>query len=385
MDEQGAAPVRVLIVDDHAMLAESLVRLLAEDPAIDVIGTATTAAAGIAVAEAQEPDVVIMDYQLPDMTGAEATRLLLDRLPCTRVVSFTGSDRPGAYMATVDAGSSAWVRKTRAVQDLRAAVHAVHAGRDYADTELAALPPISQLAVFYQPIVELRTAAVVGFEALVRWVQPDRTVLAPARFLPLAEQTGYIADIGAHVLSTAAHQLAAWQRSFRGPTAPLWMSVNLSASGLNRAGTLELVAGVIDDAGIDPGDLVLEVTETVLIEDTDEPVQRLRALKRLGIRLALDDFGTAFSSLSYLRRFPFDHIKLDTTFTAELPDSPRSILLVEAVQQLASTMGLALVAEGIERQEQADVLLGTGCRLGQGFLYSRPVDPVACEAFLRRS
>jgi EAL domain-containing protein (putative c-di-GMP-specific phosphodiesterase class I) len=162
----------------------------------------------------------------------------------------------------------------------------------------------------------------------------------------------------------------------------MWMSVNMSASDLADPALFETLLGIVTGAGIEPTDLVVEVTESLLLDDTEKTMEFLMRLRDLGVGLALDDFGTAFSSLSYVRRFPFDHLKLDISFTAELPHSVRTMLLVEEICHLATSMEMKTIAEGIERQEQAEALRGFGCEYGQGYLFSRPVSAANCEALL---
>lgn len=337
-DSPSAGPIRVAIVDDHALLTESLVRLIGEDPAVLVVGTAGSASAGIDLAVRERADVVLMDYSLPDMDGASATRLLRDASPEVAVIMITGSERQGAYSAAMEAGCAAWVRKTRALQDLLDAIHRVAAGDRVPTTEYEELPDLRELVVHYQPVLQLTDRRVVGFEALVRWQHPREGLLPPSRFLPLAEETGHIVDIGWHVTRQALRDLRAWQREAPSEP-PLWVAVNLSAVGIAVPHLAQQVGEVVAAAGTDPADLVFELTETALLDDTPLIAENMRALKAVGVRLALDDFGTAFSSLSYLRRFPFDHVKIDTSFTAELPDTTRAVLLVESIQQLGEQPG----------------------------------------------
>jgi EAL domain-containing protein (putative c-di-GMP-specific phosphodiesterase class I) len=365
--------IRILIVDDHELLTQSLVRLLRDDPSLQVIGTEARAMAGVERAVIDSPDVVLMDYSLPDMDGASATRLLRERLPGQVVVMLTGSDRAGAYTAAMEAGCAAWVRKTMVVHDLIEVIHRVVSGErvrvaEYEDS----LPPLDQLVVHYQPIIALFDCAVVGFEALVRWEHPDNGLIAPGHFLALAEESGYVVDIGRHVMGRALQDLAKWETArLSGP--PLWMSVNMSAVEFANPNISREVAELVTNAGIDPGSLIIEITETALLEDTQTVVGNMHGLSEAGFKLALDDFGTGFSSISYLRRFPFDGVKIDTSFTKELPHSPRAVLLVESLLQLVRTMGAIGIAEGIERQEQAACLVKAGWEFGQGFLYSRAV------------
>jgi EAL domain-containing protein (putative c-di-GMP-specific phosphodiesterase class I) len=373
--------IRVVIIDDHEMILQSMVRLLCDDPQITVVGVALTAEQGICVTQEQQPDIVIIDYSLTDMDAPDAIKILRMVHPEVKVITFSGSERPGALYASMRAGSSGWVNKTRAIQELRNAVLNVAAGRPVPNEEMESLPFLDELVLHYQPIVELGSGQVAGFEALVRWQHPERGLLHPIAFLPLAEETGFIAEIDHWVWEQATQQLHEWQQKF--PSTPRhFMSVNMSVSDLSDSSPFESILEIVGHAGIDPMDLVFEVTESVLLEDTPRTMGFLGQLKDLGVGLALDDFGTAFSSLSYVRRFPFDRLKLDISFTSELPQSTRSMLLVEEICHLATSMKMKSIAEGIERQEQADVLRAMGCDCGQGYLFSRPLSATECEDFL---
>ena len=379
MSEQPV--IRVVVIDDHEMILQSMVRLLRDDPQIAVVGIALTAEQGICVTQEVQPDVVIIDYSLTDMDAPEAIKILRMVDPKVKVITFSGSERPGALYASIRAGSSGWVNKTRAIQDLRNTVLNVAAGRPVSNEEIESLPPLGQLVLHYQPIVALGNGQVTGFEALVRWQHPERGLLHPTEFLPLAEETGFIVDIDRWVWEQAVHQLHEWQQRF--PSTPRhFMSVNMSVADLSDPGLFDSISGIVSHAGIDPVDLVLEITESVLLDDTAQTMEFLDQLKGLGVGLALDDFGTAFSSLSYVRRFPFDRLKLDISFTSELPHSSRSMLLVEEICHLSTSMKMKSIAEGIERQEQADALRTMGCDCGQGYLFSRPLSANDCEDFL---
>lgn len=379
MSEEPA--IRVVVIDDHEMFLQSVVRLLEEDPQIVVVGTALTAAQGVEITRQERPDVVILDYRLQDSDSPGVIKTLREVHPAGKIITLSGSERPGALYASMRAGSSAWVRKTRAIQELRDAVQHVAAGLPVTNYEMELLPSLDQLVVHYQPILELASERIVGFEALARWQHPERGLLYPDSFLPLAVDTGFIIDIDQWIWEQAALQLRDWQHRYS--ALPLmWMSVNMSARDLAESALFESISGIVAGVGIEPADLVVEVTESVLVDDTEETLDFLIRLKALGVGLALDDFGTAFSSLSYVRRFPFDHLKLDISFTAELPHSVRSMLLVEEICHLANSMEMKTIAEGIERQEQVDALRGMGCEYGQGYLFSRPVSAADCEEFL---
>lgn len=373
--------ITVVIVDDHEMILQSMVRLLSADPGLDVVGTALNAVDGIEVTKRLNPDVLVIDYHLPDMDAPEAIRQLREAQSSTKVVTISGSERSGALYASIRAGSSAWVRKTRAIHELRDAIRHVAAGNPYANEEMAALPPEDQLVVHYQPIVSLSDGRVVGFEALVRWQHPERGLLFPDSFLSYAEETGYIEVIDRWVRERAVQQLAAWQHEFPRDS-PLWMSVNISASDILDPDLFGSIAEILASSEVDPSALVIEITESVLLDDTEATMDFLSKLNDIGVRLALDDFGTAFSSVSYIRRFPFDHLKLDISFTAEITSSVRSRILVEEIWHMADSMKMMGIAEGIERHDQLSALVDIGFEFGQGYLFSHAVSALECDSLL---
>jgi EAL domain-containing protein (putative c-di-GMP-specific phosphodiesterase class I) len=376
--------INVVVVDDHEMILQSVVRLLGADPQIVVVGTALTGAQGIDITKRVKPDVLVLDYHLPDMDAPEAIRQLREANSDVKVVTISGSEHPGALYASIRAGSSAWVRKTRAIHELRDAIRHAAAGWPFANEEMEATPKPDELVVHYQPIVSLFDGRVVGFEALVRWQHPERGLLFPESFLPYAEETGYIEEIDRWIREQAVRQLAIWQRMYPA-TPPLWMSVNLSASDILDPDLFDSISDILKTSEINPNDLVVEVTESVLLDDSDTTMRFLSQLNDVGVKLALDDFGTAFSSISYVRRFPFDHLKLDLSFTAELPNSIRSMLLVEEIWHMAESLNMVGIAEGIERPEQLEALRDIGFKFGQGYLFSRGVSAVECEKLLAKT
>jgi diguanylate cyclase (GGDEF)-like protein/PAS domain S-box-containing protein len=234
-----------------------------------------------------------------------------------------------------------------------------------------------ELRVHYQPIVDLRSGTVGGLEALVRWQHPERGLLAPGLFIPIAERSGSIVEIGGWVLDTACRALKIWQHDL--PT--LSMAVNLSGRQLESPQLMGHVRETLAEHGIAPASLILEVTETILVRDPTS-VAKLDALKALGVRLAIDDFGTGYSSISYLRRFPVDILKIDREFT-DGADSPEGLKLLRGIAQLGRMVGLELIAEGIERAEQIGPIIEAGCDEGQGFLFARPVDAERMTKLLR--
>jgi diguanylate cyclase (GGDEF)-like protein len=233
----------------------------------------------------------------------------------------------------------------------------------------------------YQPIVNLESRAIEGVEALVRWRHPTRGLLPPSEFIPLAEDTGLIVPLGWAILQEACLRAAGWQVPGQPPLA---VSVNLSPKQLADPNLVTEVERALADSGLDPGCLILEMTEDVLMHETDDILLTLRDVKSLGVRLAIDDFGTGYSSLSYLERFPVDMLKIAKTFVDQLGNGEPRSPLVEAVIGLGEALGLRTVAEGIETAEQLHRLRGLRCEQGQGFLFARPLDERAIDTLLRR-
>jgi diguanylate cyclase (GGDEF)-like protein/PAS domain S-box-containing protein len=234
-----------------------------------------------------------------------------------------------------------------------------------------------QLELHYQPVVRLQEHQILGVEALLRWNHPTRGTIPPLQFIPLAEETGLIIPMGRWVLETACREGVRIQSEFPRDV-PLAMSVNLSVRQLQSDSIVSDVRCALERSGLDPSALVLEITESVMMADTDFAVQRLLDLKGLGIRLAMDDFGTGYSSLSYLSRFPVDILKMDRSFVG----SGENVALTSAIIALGASLELDVVAEGIELPEQENSLHDLGCEIGQGFLFARPMDSGALFEFL---
>jgi diguanylate cyclase (GGDEF)-like protein len=226
-----------------------------------------------------------------------------------------------------------------------------------------------ELVVHYQPIVDLHDGRVAGAEALVRWPRPDRGLVPPAEFIPLAEETGLVVELDRFVLRQACRQVARWNAD----ASRLLLHVNLSAHHLLRADLAASVAAALRDSGLAPECLALEITESVLMHDLDTAIVRLHELKRLGVHLAIDDFGTGYSSLAYLRQMPIDAVKIDKSFVDGVAGGPEESAVARAIIALATTLHLDTVAEGVEQPEQATALAELGCHLAQGYHFSRPV------------
>jgi EAL domain-containing protein (putative c-di-GMP-specific phosphodiesterase class I) len=247
--------------------------------------------------------------------------------------------------------------------------------------DLAEAHENGQLFLLYQPTFDLQSENVIGVEALIRWRHPTRGVLLPIEFVPLAEESGLIVPIGRWVLHEACRQAARWHEwGYR-----IGMAVNVSGRQLDTDELIDDVNRALQQSGLEPDALTLEITETTLMRDAQATAQRLQHLKQLGVRIAIDDFGTGYSSLAYLRQFPVDALKIDGSFIGGIASSKESAALIHTLVQLGKALQIETLAEGIEDQTQLKTLQREHCDNGQGFLFSRPLDVQAIEAFLQSS
>jgi diguanylate cyclase (GGDEF)-like protein len=240
-----------------------------------------------------------------------------------------------------------------------------------------------ELGVVYQPVFSLVDGTVTGVEALVRWHHPTRGIVLPESFVPLAEESGLITELGRWVLRKACHQGALWRAKYPGHPG-LGIGVNISGAQLREPGLVQEVADALAQSQLDATGLTIEITETALMESFDRAIEQIDALKELGVDLAIDDFGTGYSSLRYLRRLPLDVMKIEKSFVDGIGRPGEEPALLRAIVDLAEIFGLHVVAEGIERPEQRERLLELGCELGQGHLLSEPLDAADADALLLR-
>jgi EAL domain-containing protein (putative c-di-GMP-specific phosphodiesterase class I) len=231
-----------------------------------------------------------------------------------------------------------------------------------------------EFELHYQPQVDTSSGRIVGMEALIRWRHPEMGMVAPNRFIPLAEETGMILPVGAWVLRTACEQLRTWQREGRDH---LRVAVNVSARQLAEPDFVQSVAAVLAETGLKPHCLELELTESTVMNDVEHAISVMRQLKKLGVKLAIDDFGTGYSSLAHLKRFEIDVLKIDQTFVRDLTVDPDDAAIVITIIALASNLDLEVISEGVETEEQIAFLRQHGCQQMQGYYFSRPVPPGA--------
>jgi diguanylate cyclase (GGDEF)-like protein/PAS domain S-box-containing protein len=340
--------------------------------------------------------VLCEELDHPAQALAVADRL---QLALSRPISVRGSDLfvtvsiGIALSSGIDDLASAMLRDAdaamyKAKQDGRArtvvfadAMRAQAMGRLDTEVELRRALAERQLRVHYQPILDVESGGLVGFEALVRWQHPVRGLVPPDEFIPIAEETGLIMPLGEWVLEEACRQLAAWHLDHP-EHRRLSVAVNLSGSQIQQPDFVVRVAEILTRTGVDPHALELEITESVLMRDAEESMDVLHALKALGVHLSVDDFGTGYSSLSYLKRFPVDALKIDRSFVDGLGQEAEDSAIVQAIQALATSLGMTTVAEGVETAMQLDVLRELGCSRAQGYWFSRPVPADAITTLL---
>jgi diguanylate cyclase (GGDEF)-like protein/PAS domain S-box-containing protein len=299
-------------------------------------------------------------------------------------VVIAGPDHADAEQVLRDAEiAMARARQTGAVQLFSAEMHAQSVAAMRLHGELHHALERDQLRVFYQPIVGLDDGRVRGFEALVRWIHPERGLVSPAEFIPVAEETGLIVPIGEWVLEQAAQQVTGWHARFPAEP-PLAMGINLSMRQFARPGLVDHVQAVLERSGVQAAALKLEVTESIVMGDADHAIASLHALKALGVQLLVVDFGTGYSALSYLHRIPLDVLKIDRSFIVAMAGGSKHAAIVRAIIALAAALGLETTAEGVDDPAQATLLREMGCTYGQGYLWGKPMEAAEAERLLEK-
>ncbi len=246
------------------------------------------------------------------------------------------------------------------------------------ESSLRRATELNQLVLFYQPQIDLASRRVIGAEALIRWQDPNRGMISPADFIPLAEETGLIVPIGRWVIETACAQARMWQEQ---GAPPIPIAINISGRQFKQPDFVDILVDIVEQSGLDPKWLELEITESVVMENVDEAIMTLIDLKMRGFQLAIDDFGTGYSSLSYLKRFPISKLKIDRSFVNDIATDENDAAIVTSVIALTKHMGLQVIAEGVETEDQVRFLVERGCLQGQGYLFSRPLPAVDFEKF----
>jgi predicted signal transduction protein with EAL and GGDEF domain len=276
-----------------------------------------------------------------------------------------------AQLAAIRARSEGYGRRCFFEADMNARAQA----RRLLETDLRNALSVRQFELFYQPLLDLAGTALAGCEALLRWRHPERGLVSPADFIPLAEEIGLIVPLGAWVLRQACMEAAGWPNGLR-------IAVNVSTIQFRSRGLVETVMAALAESGLPADRLELEITESVLLSDDSATLEMLHRLRGIGVRISLDDFGTGYSSLSYLRTFPFDKIKIDRSFLQDLCTNQATMVIVGALINLATGLGMMVTAEGVETQAQLDWLRSAGCTEAQGYLISRPLSATNLRSFV---
>jgi diguanylate cyclase (GGDEF)-like protein len=357
----------------HSVRPADLVARLAGDEFIVLLDEVADVAAASVVADrllAAMSEPVEVDHRRMTVTGSLGIRMVTsaegDALEAMR----------GADLAMYEAkglGGSRWSVYRKELAD--------RAQRRFTlEGDLRAALDEDGFHLAYQPVVDLATGQVVAAETLLRWRHATRGLIPPKTFIPMAEETGLIVPMGERVLAMAARDALTWDAV---SAQPLQLNVNLSVRQLNSPGFTSTLERILSSAGLPPGRLTLEITESVLVEETDRLLQPLRDLRDLGVRLSMDDFGTGYSSLSYLQRLPIDSVKIDRSFVQRVADGPREAAFVRAIVEMCRTLGLTTVAEGVETEQQVNVLRRLRCDLAQGYWFRRPKPASAFLSFLQ--
>ncbi|HVM07712.1 MAG TPA: EAL domain-containing protein [Acidimicrobiales bacterium] len=331
--------------DDALAAAARILRALNGQRIVHGHQVHVSATAGVAIAD---------DHSVPEQLLADA-----------EVAMYRGKERGRSRVELFDSEARARVVGRLALQN-----------------EIRTALERGEFRLFYQPQIRLESREIVGVEALIRWEHPTRGLLSPAAFIDIAEESHLIEPIGQWVIEEACRQLGEWRKQF--PERRLVVSVNLSARQLSNNALPEMVLAAIRAAGIPPASLCLEITESMLMEDAEGAVAILRRLKETGVQIALDDFGTGYSSLAYLKRFPLEQLKVDRSFVAGLGRDPEDFVIVSAVVNLARSLGVEVVAEGVENERHVAELETIGCELAQGYLWSPPIPPSSIAPMLAK-
>ena len=333
--------------------------------------------------EVRKPDEAVMIAERIAASLAEPVDLDTEQMVVSASIGIALSDgtaSPGDMLEKADAAMYRAKERGKArVEMYDESMRANTLRRLQVESALRTAIDREQLVVYYQAEIGLADGAITGAEALVRWRDPARGLVSPGEFIPVAEETGLIVPLGAWVLREACKQAARLRADGR----HIKIAVNLSTRQLGHPGLVRLVADTLEETGVDPASLCLEITETVLMQDADRAVVLLEELKSLGVTLSLDDFGTGYSSLSYLQRFPVDVVKVDQSFVGGLVDRPGDASIVAAVRDVTRSLGLGVVAEGIETPEQLHRLQAMGYEKGQGYLFARPGPAEGLHELLR--
>ncbi|MEG5039354.1 MULTISPECIES: EAL domain-containing response regulator [unclassified Microcoleus] len=394
---------KILVIEDEQLIRENILKLLKAE-GFDVTG-AENGAQGLYAAVSNVPDVIICDVMMPELDGY-GVLVALRSNPVTATVPFvflTGKADRSEMRQGMELGADDYLTKPFSKAELVGAIssrlkkqEAVAEqyntlrgqGSEFIQNTADKLEPIKtrlcnalereEFQVYYQPQVNVQTGKIISAEALVRWLHPEKGLISPAEFIPAAEETGFIVPLGEWVLQTACRQMQVWQNA----GFPLRIAVNLSARQFRQPDLSSRVAQILAETGLEANSLELELTESLMVEDAESAIATLQHLKNLGVCISLDDFGTGYSSLSYLTQYPFDTLKIDRCFISKITDGCTNAAIVKAIIEMAHSLCLEVIAEGVETEAEKDFLWRYKCDMMQGYLFSPPLTAADFEQLL---
>jgi EAL domain-containing protein (putative c-di-GMP-specific phosphodiesterase class I) len=394
---------KILVIEDEQLIRENILKLLKAE-GFDVTG-AENGAQGLYAAVSNVPDVIICDVMMPELDGY-GVLVALRSNPVTATVPFvflTGKADRSEMRQGMELGADDYLTKPFSKAELVGAIssrlkkqeavaeqyNTLRAqGSEFIQNTADKLEQIKtslcnalereEFQVYYQPQVNVQTGKIISAEALVRWLHPEKGLISPAEFIPAAEETGFIVQLGEWVLQTACRQMQVWQNA----GFPLRIAVNLSARQFHQPELSSRVAQILAETGLEANSLELELTESLMVEDAESAIATLQHLKNLGVCISLDDFGTGYSSLSYLTQYPFDTLKIDRCFISKITDGCTNAAIVKAIIEMAHSLCLEVIAEGVETEAEKDFLWRYKCDMMQGYLFSPPLTAADFEQLL---
>ncbi|MEG4167079.1 MULTISPECIES: EAL domain-containing response regulator [unclassified Microcoleus] len=395
---------KILVIEDQQVIRENILKLLKAE-GFDVTG-AENGAQGLYAAVSNVPDVIICDVMMPELDGYGVLMALRSN-PVTATVPFvflTGKADRCEMRQGMELGADDYLTKPFTKAELVGAISSrLKKQEAFAEQYNTLRSQSSELIqdatdklerikislrdalereefqVYYQPQVNVHTGKIMSAEALVRWVHPEKGLISPAEFIPAAEETGFIVQLGEWVLQTACKQIQVWQKAgFSG----LRVAVNLSPRQFHQPDLSSRVAQILAETGLQASSLELELTESLMVEDAESAIATLQLLKNLGVSISIDDFGTGYSSLSYLTQYPFDTLKIDRCFISNITDGCTNAAIVKAIIEMAHSLCLEVIAEGVETEAEKDFLWRYKCDIMQGYLFSPPLAAADFEQLL---
>ncbi|MCW6051748.1 EAL domain-containing response regulator [Lyngbya sp. CCAP 1446/10] len=395
---------KILVIEDDRVIRENILKLLKAE-GFDVTG-AENGALGLNAAVSSLPDVILCDVMMPELDGY-GVLVALRSHPVTATVPFvflTGKADRSEVRQGMELGADDYLTKPFTKAELVGAISSrlkkqaafveqQHNFRsqsnellqeaadklDQIKTSLCDALEREEFQVYYQPQVNVQTGKIMSAEALVRWLHPEKGLISPAEFIPDAEETGFIIQLGEWVLQTACRQIQVWQNA---GFSLQQVAVNLSPRQFHQPELSSRVAEILADIGLAPSSLELELTESLMVEDAESAIATLQQLKDLGVSISIDDFGTGYSSLSYLTQYPFDVLKIDRCFISNITDGSTNAAIVKAIIEMAHSLCLEVIAEGVETEAEKDFLWRYECDAMQGYLFSPPVPAADFEKLL---